>query len=80
MLFRSDYLNAQLGAWRTGARHAMAPDCMAQIALRLAPADIAALSLWLSAQPVPSVSNPALSLPAALPQACGGVTVKVAPP
>ena len=75
-----DYLNAQLGAWRTGARHAMAPDCMAQIAQRMAPADIAALSLWLSAQPVPSVSNPALSLPAALPQACGGVTVKVAPP
>jgi cytochrome c553 len=75
-----DYLNAQLGAWRTGARHAMAPDCMAQVAQRLAPTDIAALSLWLSAQPVPSVSKPALSLPAALPQACGGVTVKIAPP
>ena len=75
-----DYLNAQLGAWRTGARHAMAPDCMAQIAQRLAPTDIAALSLWLSAQRVPSVSKPAASLPAALPQACGGVTVKVAPP
>jgi cytochrome c553 len=75
-----DYLNAQLGAWRTGARHAMAPDCMAQIAQRLAPTDIAALSLWLSAQAVPSVSKPALSLPAALPHACGGVTVKIAPP
>src|SRR5580765_4494980 len=25
-----DYLNAQLGAWRTGSRHANAPDCMAQ--------------------------------------------------
>jgi cytochrome c553 len=75
-----DYLNAQLGAWRTGARHAMAPDCMAQIAQRLAPADIAALSMWLSAQPVPTVSKPAASLPAALPQACGGVTVKIAPP
>ena len=29
-----DYLNAQLGAWRTGARQAEAPDCMAQIAQR----------------------------------------------
>jgi cytochrome c553 len=75
-----DYLNAQLGAWRTGARHAMAPDCMAQIAQRLAPTDIAALSLWLSAQPVPSVSKPAASLPAALPQDCGGVTVKITAP
>ena len=33
-----DYLNAQLGAWRTGARRAEAPDCMAQIAQRLAAA------------------------------------------
>ena len=32
---RVDYLNAQLGAWRTGARRAEAPDCMAKIAQRL---------------------------------------------
>ncbi len=75
-----DYLNAQLGAWRTGARHAMAPDCMAQIARRLAPDDVAALSLWLSAQTVPTVSTPASSLPAALPLPCAGVTVNIAPP
>src|SRR5687768_10428208 len=30
-----DYLNAQLGAWRTGQRRALAPDCMAEIARRL---------------------------------------------
>ncbi|HEY9445598.1 MAG TPA: cytochrome c4, partial [Burkholderiales bacterium] len=30
-----DYINAQFGAWRTGLRHARAPDCMAQIAQRL---------------------------------------------
>ncbi len=24
-----DYLNAQLGAWRNGQRHASPPDCMA---------------------------------------------------
>ena len=49
-----DYLNAQLGAWRTGNRQALAPDCMAQIAKALAPADIGALSQWLAAQPVPA--------------------------
>ncbi|HZT56282.1 MAG TPA: cytochrome C, partial [Burkholderiaceae bacterium] len=30
-----DYLNAQLGAWRTGNRRAHAPDCMAQVAKSL---------------------------------------------
>ena len=49
-----DYLNAQLGAWRTGNRQALAPDCMAQIAQALAPPDIGALSQWLAAQPVPA--------------------------
>ena len=48
-----DYLNAQLGAWRHGTRRAQAPDCMAQIVQRLAAPDIAALSHWLAAQPVP---------------------------
>ena len=48
-----DYLAAQLGAWREGIRRAREPDCMAQIARRLAPADIAAVSAWLAAQPMP---------------------------
>jgi len=68
-----DYLNAQLGAWRTGSRHAPSPDCMAQVAQRLAPADISALSQWLAAQPVPSGAKPAAALPAALPLPCGGM-------
>ena len=68
-----DYLNAQLGAWRTGKRAAPAPDCMAQIAQRLGPADISALSQWLAAQPVPAGAKPAASLPAALPLPCGGL-------
>jgi cytochrome c553 len=68
-----DYLNAQLGAWRTGSRHANAPDCMAQIAQRLAPADISALSQWLGAQRVASNAKPAASLPEPLPMPCGGV-------
>jgi cytochrome c553 len=68
-----DYLNAQLGAWRTGKRHAPGPDCMAQIAQRLAPQDISALSQWLAAQPVPTAAKPAASLPAPPPLECGGV-------
>jgi cytochrome c553 len=49
-----DYLTAQLGGWQTGQRAAHAPDCMAQIAKRLSPADTAAAAAWLSAQTVPS--------------------------
>jgi cytochrome c553 len=68
-----DYLNAQLGAWRTGNRSAMKPDCMAQIAKLLNPGDISALSQWLAALPVPAGAKPAARLPAALPGHCGGV-------
>ena len=70
-----DYLNAQLGAWRTGKRHAPGPDCMAQIAQRLAPQDISALSHWLAAQPVPVPAKPAAALPAPMPLECGGTGV-----
>jgi len=68
-----DYLNAQLGAWRAGSRHATPPDCMAQVAQRLAPSDISALSQWLSAQTVPAGAKPAAAPAEALPLPCGGV-------
>ena len=68
-----DYLNAQLGAWRTGSRHAPLPDCMAQVARRLAPGDISALSQWLAAQPVPASAKPAPNLPEPMPLRCGGM-------
>lgn len=68
-----DYLNAQLGAWRTGNRHALEPDCMAQVAKLLRLDDISALSQWLAALPVPAGAKPAASLPDALPMNCGGV-------
>jgi cytochrome c553 len=74
-----DYLNAQLGAWRTGKRHAPGPDCMAQIAQRLAPEDISALSQWLAAQPVPASAKPAAALPAPMPLECGGTGTPGAP-
>lgn len=49
-----DYVSSQLGSWRTGTRASAAPDCMAQIANRLTPGDITAVSAWLaSQQPAP---------------------------
>jgi len=67
-----DYLNAQLGAWRTGQRRALEPDCMAQIARRLEPEEIGAVSAWLAAQPVPAHAA-ASGDGAAMPMPCGGV-------
>jgi cytochrome c553 len=53
-----DYLNAQLGAWRTGQRRALAPDCMAEIARRLAPDDLSAVTAWLAAEALPRNTKP----------------------
>ncbi len=66
-----DYLNAQLGAWREGTRQARAPDCMADIARRLAPEDIGALSAWLSSQPLPQPARAAANAPQPTPLRCG---------
>jgi cytochrome c553 len=54
-----DYLNAQLGAWRTGQRRAHAPDCMAEIARRLPPEDLSAVTAWLASEPLPANAKPA---------------------
>lgn len=65
-----DYLNAQLGAWKTGQRRAAAPDCMAKVAQTLTVSEVAAISAWLAAQPLPTdthavvaVRRPAADLP-----------------
>ena len=68
-----DYLNAQMGAWRTGSRHAAAPDCMATLAKRLSIDDINALSLWLSAQALPADPRAQPAHAERLPMACGSV-------
>ncbi|MCV2356130.1 c-type cytochrome [Paucibacter sp. B2R-40] len=68
-----DYLNGQLGAWRSGQRHAVAPDCMADIAKQLRPEEINAISHWLAGQDLPPLAKPASSLPASLPLECGGL-------
>lgn len=65
-----DYLMAQLGAWREGNRRAHAPDCMAEVARRLTPADLYAASAWLATQPVPDDASPAAPI-AELPLECG---------
>ena len=54
-----DYLNAQLGAWKSGQRRAHAPDCMRGVVARLDDGDINAAASWLAAQPVPVNSKPA---------------------
>ncbi len=75
-----DYVNAQLGAWRSGKRRAQAPDCMAHVAQQLSLADIDAVSHWLAAQPVPAGGKPLTALPDGhkLPAACGGVSAEAA--
>lgn len=49
-----DYINAQLGAWKSGQRQAAAPDCMVQVARALTVDEVSAVSAWLSAQPLPA--------------------------
>jgi cytochrome c553 len=70
-----DYLIGQLGAWQTGLRKAHAPDCMAQVAQRLAAPDIAAVASWLAAQPLPADTHPAPATAQALPLRCGSAGI-----
>ena len=68
-----DYLNAQLGAWRTGQRRAHAPDCMAQLAQALQQSDVSAVTAWLATQVPPADSRPVTARPAGTlaPVTCG---------
>lgn len=70
-----DYLNAQLGAWRTGNRRAHAPDCMADVAKALSPEDLNAVAGWIAAQPLPAVTKAIARLPEAPPVACGSAVL-----
>ena len=69
-----DYLNGQLGAWRSGQRHAQSPDCMADIAQALTAAEINAMTQFLAGQPMPADPHPAAALAAPAPVRCGGLT------
>lgn len=67
------YVSAQLGAWHAGRRHAMAPDCMREVALKLTPSDVAAVTAYLVAQPLPADPKPAAAGSLGkLPIDCGG--------
>lgn len=66
-----DYVNAQFGAWRNKVRRAHAPDCMADITARLSLEDVAAVSGWLAAQPMPLDPRPDDSIARPLPMVCG---------
>jgi cytochrome c553 len=66
-----DYIAAQMGAWKEKQRHAMAPDCMAEIAGRLSPEDIQAVSAWIAAQPASPDTPPAPAGSLKLPIKCG---------
>jgi len=67
----SDYISAQLGAWRSGNRQGMAPDCMHTVATHLTDADVNAVASWLSAQTAPQNATPLAAGSQKLPLACG---------
>ena len=70
-----DYLLGQLGAWRNDTRSAEPPDCMAQIAQRLSPTDLAAVTAWLASQPVTGAGHPEASMAQPPPLRCGSLEV-----
>ncbi len=67
----ASYIAGQMGTWRSGTRHALAPDCMRSIAMRLSDKDITALAGWLARQPRPGDPRPEAKQPGKLPMACG---------
>ena len=67
------YLASQLGAWLTGDRRALAPDCMAEVGRKLNHEDIQAVAGWLSAQPMPANTPPAAAPSGGLLIACSAM-------
>ncbi|WP_371866567.1 c-type cytochrome [Duganella alba] len=68
---RTDYVSAQLGAWRYGTRTALAPDCMQIVASTLSEPEVAAVSAYLATLPVPQQDKPVAADTTQLPMACG---------
>ena len=69
----SDYISAQLGAWRYGTRTTLAPDCMHGIATKLADRDITAIAAYLASLPAPENPAPVAAESLKMPLACGTV-------
>jgi len=68
-----DYVAGQMGSWKVGRRKSEGPDCMARVASRLTPDDIAAVNAGLAAQRVAPDAGPAAAGSLKLPLECGGV-------
>lgn len=75
----ADYISGQIGAWQIGIRRAAAPDCMAQIALRMQARDVQAVSAWLASRPLPTDSRPQASPEAVATMPCGAHSYEVQP-
>jgi cytochrome c553 len=75
------YLVSQLGAWRTGQRRALAPDCMAKVVHALSDAELDAAATWLAVHPVPPGAKPASTAAPGLPPSyrCGSALQLHAP-
>lgn len=71
-----DYIAGQLGAWQTGARRAHAPDCMADVAKRLGPEEVAAVAAWLASQALPASTRAVAALPQPAPLRCGSASAE----
>lgn len=69
----AEYVIAQLGNWRSGIRHAPAPDCMADIANAIAAEDVRAVAVWLSQQAHAEGEPPAPAGAFVPPRACGSL-------
>ena len=67
------YLAVQLNAWRSGERHALVPDCMAEVAEKLSATDVNAVASWLALQPMPPHPKPLAVAPHPLPLRCGSM-------
>lgn len=67
------YLASQLGSWLTDSRHALPPDCMTQVGLKLTTDDVNAVASWLALQPVPANAKAASALPGPAPMACSAM-------
>jgi cytochrome c553 len=70
------YIGSQIGAWKENKRHAMKPDCMHAVAQALTPNDVAAITAWLIAQPIPADPRPAPAGSLKLALECGGMNQK----
>jgi cytochrome c553 len=68
---RTNYISAQLGAWRYGTRTAKEPDCMQIVAGHLTEDDVKALAAWLSSRPMAASPAPVTHGSLPMPLACG---------